>query len=155
MHPQEPLYEKSLLLARALKRRFPSQFADLPLARHWPVGWHGIVTGVCQNAADLGIPVQWVQITEKFGGLRMYRKGGRLRLDYISPSQVASVSLQAETETQLDEVIDQAELKSEHTCMRCGKAGGKRVFKRLIVTLCDEDARRYAEDDARHGAGHD
>ena len=88
-------------------------------------GWYQIIDDLCagimqtltiQQVTDLYID----QIKEKFGELRFYYSG--IHHDLI------------------DNLIDEAILKSKHTCEICGKEGKLRPDRGWVQTLCDEHA---------------
>jgi len=83
-------------------------------------GWFSLIDEMCSQLEKLATEdVYFVQIKEKFGGLRAY--------------------LNWQTEA-MDEAIRQAECESERTCEACGKPGTQNGGG-WISTLC-EDCRR-------------
>lgn len=150
MHPQKPLYRHERANMAALKQRFPQQFSGPD--PYWnyscPDGWYSLVERVCRTAHERQLPVVWVQIKEKFGGLRMYRAGQAPRIDFISEDGIASV--RPDTAEAVGLLIREAEEESYRTCMRCGRAGTRRVVGSVVVTLCDKHHKLYVRAHRAH-----
>ena len=66
-------------------------------------------------------PIEVVQVKEKFGGLRFY-------VHHSTP--------------ELDDMIEQAEMKSYTTCEYCGKPGKTRSKNHWLCTLCKDCAKK-------------
>jgi len=88
-------------------------------------GWYNIISNVlyvCGDHADRRLKdFKFVQIKEKFGGLRMYAEGAD---DFING------------------VVRMAENLSYHTCEITGKEGYLCSNGRLLKTLCAEEAEK-------------
>jgi hypothetical protein len=80
-------------------------------------GWQHIVDAVCESLDGRG--VEFRQIKEKFGSLRIYWSAPSDSAEYVAG------------------VIALAEAVSERTCESCGGPGERRG-NGWIVTLCDE-----------------
>ena len=97
-------------------------------------GWSEIMEKVCAQLDALdGNHIQFAQIKEKFGGLRIY-------LDYIDdcPEEVWNAA---------HDIINEAEELSYKTCEACGKPGEERGGG-WIKVYCDEcQEGRYKTDD--------
>lgn len=70
-------------------------------------------------------PVKFVQIKEKFGGLRAYYNGGVLNGKAVQ---------------RIYEIVNKAESKSFEVCEECGKPGKPSDPARWIQTLCKDCA---------------
>lgn len=110
----------------ALKQRYPDQFVGMPLDMvGFSPGWTNIVERLCQSIdevlEDEDRPnFHWVQIKEKYGGLRAY---------YV-PRDAPQKKL-------IDALIKTAESESESTCEECGQPGTTvSVRKGWMRTLC-------------------
>jgi hypothetical protein len=110
----------------ALKQRYPDQFVGMPLDMvGFSPGWTNIVERLCQSIdevlEDEDRPnFHWVQIKEKYGGLRAY---------YV-PKDVRQKNL-------IDALIKTAESESESTCEECGQPGTTvSVRQGWVRTLC-------------------
>ncbi len=112
----------------SLKAVYPHQFPEPSWAYSWPDGWHRLVTEACAALDRLAPDGRWLQIKEKFGGLRLYYHGGPLRFDVHTPKGVISGSLDPDggpvAPTDLNRLIHQLEEDSGLTCARCGGAHG-------------------------------
>ena len=92
-----------------------------------PSGWYDILDDalgkITQHLEDTplieGKEHQFTvfQIKEKFGGLRFYVEG---------------------SDDVINNIINNAELRSDVTCQSCGKPGKGRTDRRWISTLCDD-----------------
>ncbi|MES0875357.1 hypothetical protein [Sinimarinibacterium thermocellulolyticum] len=128
-----------------LAARYPDQFSGENIGLSWPDGWHRIVANVCAYAHEHQFPVQWHQIKEKFGCLRMYYRGGPLRMEIERFGQVSSVEVKGKRARVMAGFHDQvqaAESKSLKTCCRCGtsdaaSAVSRRPFNGWWLTSCD------------------
>lgn len=78
-------------------------------------GWYDLIRNVCEKIKDES-DVYFLQIKEKFGGLRMYISSGSSKTHSI---------------------IDKAEEKSFKICEICGKPG-KTKNEGWLRTLCEE-----------------
>lgn len=144
MHPQARLYIREAANHAELQGRYPKQFDCEHNGRGWPDGWHRLVEHVVKAVAERGVDVRWVQIKEKFGSLRMYRRGGTPRVDLIGERVIAGL-VQSDADL-VAEAVTNAERQSRTTCMRCGGNAQQYIVERLIVTLCEQDFATYCED---------
>jgi hypothetical protein len=89
-------------------------------------GWFEILNRLCQKLQSMGLPedFQFLQVKEKFGGLRVYVLGG--------------------TDAVWD-AIDAAEAESFKTCEECGSTGKLRTDMGWLRTLCDTCHNHYDE----------
>jgi hypothetical protein len=111
-----------------LKAAYPHQFTGPSISHDWPDGWHHLVEEACAGLERLDPDSRWVQIKEKFGGLRLYHAGGPLRLDLHTSTSV-HCSLVAPgggpvQPTELLELIFSLEQTSLKTCSLCGGVHG-------------------------------
>jgi len=128
----------------ALKAAYPHQFTGPSISIDWPDGWHHLVEEACAVLDRLNPDSRWVQIKEKYGGLRLYHAGGPLRLDLHTPTTV-HCSLVAPDggpvqPTELLELIFSVEQTSLQTCCLCGgKHGPGRdiTVGGWIITACE------------------
>ena len=119
-------------LTDALFAKYPELFKGkdmpitvnlMPFGLECGDGWHKLIDEMCGHLVELAIlQGSWplfVQIKEKFGGLRCY----------------------ADNTTALQSiVIDYYESRSYHTCEQCGEMGKVRNSKHWVSTLCDKHA---------------
>jgi len=106
-----------------LYKKYPQLFAqkDLPMTQTcmcWGCdcddGWYDILDELCEEVKD--VPgLQFAQVKEKFGGLRVYPDGGTKEV-YAA--------------------INEATNKSYETCEICGKPGKLDEERSWIRTLC-------------------
>ena len=68
-------------------------------------------------------PVRFVQIKEKFGGLRAYYEGGHTE--------------EYDPNTDIRQIVSAAEEKSYRTCESCGTTNGVTTKGSWVLTLCD------------------
>lgn len=119
-------------LTQQLYDKYPSLFRGkdesimtnlMPFGLECGDGWYNIVDQTCTHLLQLseyeGNHPKFVQIKEKFGGLRMY--------------------LTEDTELQYI-IVEYTEGQSYHTCETCGDFGHLRSSKHWIRTLCDKHA---------------
>lgn len=108
-------------LRAALKARFPRQFDCQHIGQDWPDGWQGLVTQVCEQVHHSGLDIRWVQIKEKFAGLRMYR---------TRPIEAAAAL------ARIDALIGDAQSQSERTCCKCSGPAQQIQMDSWWLTLC-------------------
>ena len=89
-------------------------------------GWYSVIDELCSEIAKILTPQQQeelyiLQIKEKYGELRFYFGGVDCDL--------------------LDDMIEDATMKSLHTCEVCGKEGTLREDRYWMQTLCDEHSK--------------
>lgn len=104
-------------------------------------GWFDIIDKLSEkieniNNLNLGFIIVADQVKEKFGTLRFYYHAEATG-DGLTEEQLHRNTLLAEL---VDNAIDVAEFKTEHTCEACGKRGKLRGGG-WIKCLCDEHAK--------------
>lgn len=126
-HPGNIYAHESANVA-TLKAAYPRLFPEPYWAYSWPDGWHRLVTEACAALDRLAPDGHWLQIKEKFGGLRLYYHGGPLRFDVHTPKGVISGSMGPDggpvERTDLNRIIQQLEEDSGLTCALCAGAHG-------------------------------
>ena len=119
-------------LERQLIQQFPEMFQGVkkPLREslmgfgcECGDGWYGLIEQVCLDIKYLKTPIEWTQIKEKFGGLRMYFRF----LGYPKQAEVDEVY----------KVIDRAEEQSFKICEQCGEVGKRQTDHYWVRTECD------------------
>ncbi|MEC9358668.1 MAG: hypothetical protein VX836_12475 [Pseudomonadota bacterium] len=142
-HPGN-IYARELENVAALKAAYPHQFPQPSWAYSWPDGWHRLVAQACAGLAHHRPDAHWLQIKEKFGGLRLYHLGGPLRLDLQSRQGVQCLAAGSDggpvKRTDLNELIAALEATSRETCARCGglHGAGRLVnFTGWWLTACE------------------
>lgn len=128
-----------------LKALYPSQFSGPMTSCDWPDGWHSIVLDVCGFAAKTRPETRWLQIKEKYAGLRMYYAGGSFRADLRGTDGLVSVLMPREGEQaapEFQEMVTRSEALSLKTCCLCGAHDeGARVecrkFTSWLLTACE------------------
>ena len=110
------------------RERFPRLFE---LHADWDFscgdGWQVIVVDLCERLDALDLPeLKIVQIKQKFGGLRVYARGG---------TDESSALTQA------------AEMAAWATCEDCGAPGKRSSVQGWFGALCDECRRKRDPDD--------
>lgn len=139
--PNGNIYQHERRNVARLRQCFPTQFAEPTISIGWPDGWNDIVTQVMAQV-DAQFPgLRWVQIKDKYGELRMYYRGGPLRIDFhIEKSGVVSGSLPSRegSKPKLEGIIQAAEEASLTTCSSCGDRSqvGQVWFDNWLYTLC-------------------
>jgi hypothetical protein len=117
-------------LEQILHEKYPALFADkdkppteslMCFGCECEDGWFGIIEAMCRTLSSYtesyGANFKFIQIKEKFGGLRVYSSGG---------------------DGYCDGVVDMAESISYRTCEKCGDQGSK--YHRGLKTLCERHA---------------
>lgn len=92
-------------------------------------GWFDLIDDLCQKLTDLNIPIQVMQVKEKFGTLRFYVS--------LPENNTEDKSVLNDKYKKMDQLITEAEIKSEITCESCGKPGTIRGNGWVYVS-CDE-----------------
>ena len=122
-------------LQRQLFKRFPKLFTQrkLPMSQTcmcWLFecgdGWYNIINDLCHNLQGINADIEFSQIKEKFGTLRVY---------YDNNGEYDT--------SNVDELIDYAEKASEDTCEYCGSMVGVTQTDGWIVTLCKDCMKKY------------
>ncbi|MDP9140370.1 MAG: hypothetical protein M3O62_06195 [Pseudomonadota bacterium] len=149
-HPGD-IYGQARAHLAELRATYPSQFCpddigDL-IHRSWPDGWHSLVASVCDFAAKHYPDVQWGQIGEKYGGLRMYFGGANIRVNLHMRAGLLSFEIdnnEGKPLPELQELINRTEALSMKTCALCGvQDGAERHVERRnlggwLLATCDE-----------------
>ena len=87
-------------------------------------GWDTLIDAAVIELAAVGVKsCHWLQIKEKFGGLRLYFSTKHL------PDDVATVA---------HKISDGYERQAAVTCERCGKPGAIVSVTGYLSTLCDD-----------------
>jgi hypothetical protein len=148
MDPLDKLIAAHPRLFRGVEPRVPS---------HLPAGWYKLVDTLCTDIAialgDGTSRFTFVQIKEKFGGLRAYYDLDGCSDDFIDihdrqgglETIVTRVGGSSEM-TRLRELVSAAVEASERTCMRCGAPGELRCIRMYYSTLCGVHAAEVAKD---------
>lgn len=133
----------------ALKSGYPYLFAGQHREHDIAPGWFAIVEELCcqidETLAEAEKPkVRFVQIKQKFGGLRAYLNVAPLRVDIVSEAGRLSgqfgKSGVPDIASRLAPFVREAEEKSFRICELCGAAGHLRTDRNWLRTLCDEHA---------------
>jgi hypothetical protein len=111
---------------------FIRSFRGLPFAPGYPScpdGWREIVVTMVERVsfAARGYPVQFTQISQKFGTLRIY--------------WIAEATLPKPAERAVEESIALAEARSACTCAKCGAAGRLFCAGGLLLPACPAHVR--------------
>lgn len=88
-------------------------------------GWYDIINDACSKLVEY--PVEFSQVKEKFGELRMY-------FTYTDPNMTP------EQLTAIQEIVDEACEKSHRTCDVCGAEGKIRTVHNWLAARCDKHA---------------
>ena len=123
-----------------MKLRYAKQFDCDSISRAWPDGWQHLVDRVCAAIQTSGQDLRWVQIKEKYGGLRMYFEHQPSRTDLMLATGQIFSFYSDERDRTLDGVlaiIIDMEKDSLKTCCRCGYPGEGRLFDGWILTVCE------------------
>jgi hypothetical protein len=111
-------------------------------------GWKDLIGDACEKlqkfADENGITIEFAQVKEKYGGLRLY-----IDVDYPEGHKFKDVVVQDAEESLKEEInqlwrdiytiVGEAEKKSYRTCEVCGNTGETRSGG-WVRTLCDEHA---------------
>jgi hypothetical protein len=135
----------------ALCARYPYLFSGKHLEYDIAPGWLGIMEALCAHTDATLTPGQkdklsFMQIKEKFGGLRASIEGAPLRLDIFGKGGLR-VSGRFEKDARSDAfsriapLLDAAEAESYRTCILCGAPGRLRQDRSWWLTLCDTHER--------------
>lgn len=139
-------------LEHQLYEKYPKLFRQKDLSQMetcmcWGVacgdGWHSLIDTACEKlqklACETGYTIEFTQVKEKFGGLRMYlhieeNKEQQRSIDPQRQLSCGAVSELAHTITM------EAENQSVTTCDQCGEQGKQRGGP-WISTRCDQHAK--------------
>jgi hypothetical protein len=140
----------------ALKSRYRYLFAGDHLGHDIAPGWVAIVEGLCAQIDDALAgtekpAVRFVQIKEKFGGLRAYLNVAPLRVDVFGAdgerlSGHLGHGAVPDIFSRLAPFVRDAEEKSLRTCDTCGAPGRLRTDRDWFRTLCEAHASADARD---------
>lgn len=142
----EALYDRSAARLSELKQQFPHQFPHHDAQYAWPTGWQHLVQRACEILHRHRPESRWVQIKEKFGGLRLYFQGGPMRADIRTDSGLISLPVWTENpphETDCYALIAVIETESQSTCACCGGIGRLSNCSGYFITLCADCAQRH------------
>lgn len=128
----------------SLKAVYPHQFPGRAWSYSWPDGWHRLVTEACAGLNHLRPDAHWLQIKEKYAGLRLYYSESPVRLDLQTSEGVICTDLKpsigSEKHTDLDKLIIKLEAASRETCSLCGGMQGigrSTQFGTWWLTACE------------------
>lgn len=109
-----------------LRERYPRQFIGPFPNWAWPDGWHHLVAHACEVASRDYPDLCWLQIKEKFGGLRLYHSG--------APRSRMAQGF----DTELGNVVQTLEQESLKTCCLCSstEAVDLHALGGWYVSLC-------------------
>jgi hypothetical protein len=135
----------------ALRSRYPNLFSGKRLEYDIAPGWLSIIDELCARiertlTEEEKPTVHFLQIKEKFGGLRTYIVGAPMRIDIIGKSGLrlsGSLAKRARSDvfTRIAPFIEAAEAMSYRTCIFCGAPGRVRRDRDWFLTLCDKHER--------------
>jgi hypothetical protein len=153
-----------MITPKLLQAKYPYMWAGKHIGISIPKGWMLIFEDLCdaidQILGDDRQGFHWSQVKEKFGAGRFYydyKKGsGPLRIDVQTPAGVLSFANEPEHPKSLTDkqivmrntifnLIQEAESKTNKTCICCGNAGHQ-VQDGWILTLCDKHERIHRSD---------
>lgn len=134
-------------MSNELYNKYPKLFAQKDLSEQetcmcWGIccgkGWYGIIDEACQKIEDVQkeyplFQIEFTQVKEKFGGLRLNFEIKTIGIDYIGTKDY----LKIEFCDRINDIISDAKTKSYVTCDVCGKPG-KEAGRNWIVTRCEE-----------------
>ena len=138
----------------ALQARYPYQFDKQNIGHSIMPGWLNIAETLFSGVDAILSDVErrrfgWVQLKEKYGGLRAYWEAGPVSVDIMTDEghvrskqeHAASRGFVAPTVRAICELVEIAEEASVKTCCFCGEPGERRKGP-WILTLCDECSTR-------------
>lgn len=132
-------YSKHEANLQKLVTQFPDLFCTKQnLGFAWPNGWHHLVLEACEQVAAKAPDLRWVQIKEKFAGLRLYFVDGPMYMDNVASMTTAARIDGSSPDTAIAQpIIDAICQRSMATCMGCGNPGTRKIRTRVIYTACD------------------
>jgi len=108
-------------------------------------GWHALIHDLCVKldflCRKLGATVVADQVKEKFGGLRFYYHTGLVGEVSEEDGKLIDGIIQ--------DVISDAENRSDYTCEECGENGDKLTICGWVSTLCSKHAAERREQKAK------
>lgn len=141
----------------ALQARYPYQFDKENIGHSMLPGWLGIAETLFSGVDAIISDVEkrrfgWVQLKEKFGGLRAYWEAGPVSVDIMTDEGLIRTKHRRAgrrgfvepTVRAICELVEIAEEASIRTCCFCGEPGERRKGS-WILTLCDECSKRRSE----------
>lgn len=96
-------------------------------------GWEPCIRELCVQLVALDAGVEFAQIKEKFGGLRIYYE-----FTQTSTGQEPTEWQKKEAAKLIEETIR----KADESCETCGKPGSLRTQNRWYYTACDEHTKK-------------
>lgn len=116
------------------------------------IGWYDLIDKACSKIVEIDIEkrMQFTQIKEKFGTIRMYyciiqpddSHEEKYNIDFIDTGEritVGDVSKDNEfLFEKIDKIIGEAEDTSAITCELCGKSGKLQSKHGWLKTICEE-----------------
>ena len=145
-HLSDALQDAGAARLLLLKRQFPHQFPRPDYQYSWPVGWQQLVQRACGILHHHHPESSWVQIKEKFGGLRLYFRGGPIRADIHDRNGLISLPVWADDPPHATEcyaLIAVIESESQSTCGCCSAPGDLARAGGYVITLCTACAQRH------------
>ena len=142
----EALYDRSAARLTQLKQQFPNQFPHHDVQYSWPVGWQHLVQRACETLHRHHPESRWVQIKEKFGGLRLYFEGGPMRADIHDRNGLISLPVWGEEPRHAADcyaLMALIETESQSTCGCCSAPGDLAKVAGYFITLCTDCAQRH------------
>ena len=139
-HEDGNIYARSKANLAAMMLRYPKQFDCDHMDRNWPDGWNHLVARVCEAADQSGLEFRWIQIKEKWGGLRMYWNEQPFRIDFVSNEGRRSAH-HGEVDPVFEPMkalIAVVETESLETCCKCGAIGHEVDLGGWLLTVCDD-----------------
>lgn len=122
----------------SIRKRFPTLLGDLA-GIECPSGWETMINQLCLDIMKHEVffsenpdytPVNFVQIKEKFGGLRAYYEGGKIQNNYVGIIRI---------------IIYKYEVISTQVCSFCGSTDAKLTIRnswiRPACSKCVNDKR--------------
>lgn len=117
------------------------------------IGWSDLLDKVCEEAQLIanvtGIQMIADQVKEKYGSLRWYFH--TIRTPVLPTEDTLTDEQSRIWHNIIDDLVQQAEDKSEHTCEECGEYGkvcGTGWYRTLCKTCADKDERyKYNDKD--------
>lgn len=147
---------------KQLEKRFPYMFAGPNIGLSIPKGWMPLFEKMCEDIDEvLGDDKRgfhFSQCKEKFGAARWYwtmeGRGQSLRLDMIAPNGVVSTLLKTpasdkpehSVSEQISKIIEEAEGKTQSSCIVCGKHAKLDNGGGYFLVLCPTHAAQRKTD---------
>ena len=162
MNKENIKFEKHEDMQKYLYDKYPIIFQDKDKdmsqsCMFWGIdcgtGWGNLLNRLCEQlqliANTTGIQVVAQQVKEKYASLRWYFH--TIRTPVLPTEDTLTDEQSRIWHNIIDDLVQQAEDKSEHTCEECGEYGkvcGRGWYKTLCKTCADKDPRyKYVEDE--------